>query len=52
MSTLHVVTLGGVAVQKDGAVSTGAFSLNRHDSSYITSSKTAVLNGPTQRLTE
>jgi len=49
MSTLHVVTLGGAAVHKDGAVSKGAFSLNGHDSSYITSSKTAVLKVPTQR---
>jgi len=31
MSTLHVVKLGGVAVHKDGAVSTVAFSLNWHD---------------------
>jgi len=43
MSTLHIVKLGGVAVHKDRAVSTGAFSLNVHDSSYIMSAKKAVL---------
>jgi len=47
MSMLHAVKLGDAAVHKDGAVSTGAFSLNGHDSSYITSAKNAVLKDPT-----
>jgi len=47
MSTLHVVKLGGVAVHKDGAVSTGAFSLNGQDSSYLMSAKKVVFKVPT-----
>jgi len=43
MSTLHAIKLGGEAVHNDRSVSTGAFSLNGHDSSYIMSAKTAVL---------
>ena len=37
-------------MHKDGAVSTGAFSLDGYDSSYITSEKKAVLKVPTLRL--
>ena len=43
MSTLHAIKLGG-NVHKDRSVSTGAFSLNGHDSSHIMS---AVLKVPT-----
>jgi hypothetical protein len=46
MSTLHAVKLGG-DVHKDRSVSTGAFSLNGHDSSYIVSANKPVLNVPT-----
>lgn len=46
MSTLHAIKLGG-DVHKDRSTSTGAFSLNGHDSSYIMTAKTAVLNVPT-----
>jgi len=42
MSTLHAVKLGG-EVHKGRPVSTGGFSLNGHDSSYIMSAKKAVL---------
>ena len=42
MSTLHAMKLGGEDAQ-DTPVSTGAFSLNGHDSSYIMSAKKAVL---------
>ena len=46
MSTLHAIELGG-EVHKDRPVSTGAFSQNGHDSSYIMSAKKAVLKVPT-----
>ena len=46
MSTLHAIKLGG-EVHKDRSTSTGAFSLNVHDSSHILSAKTAVLKVPT-----
>jgi hypothetical protein len=45
MSTLHAIKLDSEVVHKDGYVSTGAFSLNGHDSSYIISAKKAVLKG-------
>ena len=47
MIRLHAVKLVGVAVHKDGVGSTGAFSLNGHDRSYITSAKKAVFKVPT-----
>lgn len=47
MSTLHTIKMGGEVVHKDRSVSTGAFSLNGHDSSYIMSAKIAVLKVPT-----
>jgi hypothetical protein len=47
MSTLHAIKLDGEIVHEDRSISTGAFSLNDHDSSYITSEKTAVLKVPT-----
>jgi len=47
MNTLHAIKLGGGDVHKDRAVSTGASSLNGHDSSYIMSVKAAVLKFPT-----
>ena len=46
MCTLHAIKLGG-EVHKDRFLSTGAFSLNGHDSSYIVSAKKAVLKVPT-----
>jgi hypothetical protein len=46
MCTLHAIELGG-EVHKDRSASTGAFSLNGHDSSYIMSAKAAVLKVPT-----
>ena len=46
MSTLHAITLGSEVVHKDRSVSTGAFSLNGHDSSYIMSAKKALLKVP------
>ena len=46
MITLHGIKLGG-EVHKDTSVSTGAFSQNGYDSSYITSAKKAVLKIPT-----
>ena len=46
MSTLHAIKLGG-EVHKNRSVSTGAFSLNDHDSSYIVSAKKTVLKVPT-----
>ena len=47
MSTLHAIKFGGEVVHKDRSVSTGAFSLNGYDSSYIMSAKEAVLKVPT-----
>ena len=47
MGTLNAIKLGGEVVHKDRSVSTGAFSLNGHDSSYIMSAKKAVHNIPT-----
>ena len=47
MSTLHAITLGGDIVRKDRFVSTGVFSLNGHDRSYIMSTKRDVLKVPT-----
>jgi hypothetical protein len=47
MSTLHAIKLDGEDLQKDGSVSTGAFSLHGHYSSYIMSAKKAVLKLPT-----
>jgi len=46
MSTLHAIKLCG-EVHKDRSASTGAFSLNGHDSSYIMSAKKALLKVPT-----
>jgi hypothetical protein len=46
MSTLHAIKFG-VDVHKDTSVSTGAFSLNGHENSYILSAKKAVLKVPT-----
>jgi len=46
MSTLHAIKLGG-EVHKDRSASTGDFSINGHDSSYIMSAKKAVLRVPT-----
>ena len=46
MSTLDAIELGG-EVHKDRSVSTGAFSRNGHDSSYIMSAKKDVLKVPT-----
>jgi hypothetical protein len=46
MSTLHAIELGG-EVHKDRSASTGAFSLNGHDSSYIMSAKKAAIKVPT-----
>jgi len=46
MSTLHAVQLGGEVVHSNRSVSTGAFSLNGHDSSYIVLAKKAVLKVP------
>jgi len=43
MSTLHAVKLGCEVLHNVRSVSTGAFSLNVHDSSYIMSAKKAVL---------
>jgi len=42
MSSLNAIKLGG-EVHKDRSVSTGAFLLNGHDSSYIISAKKTVL---------
>jgi hypothetical protein len=42
MSTLHTIKLGDEVVHKDRSLSTGAFSLNGHDSSYIMSAKKSV----------
>jgi len=47
MSILHAIKLGGEVVHKDRSVSTGAFSLKGHDSSYIMSAKRAILKVPT-----
>ena len=47
MSILHAIELGGEEVHKDRSVATGAFSLNGHDSSFIMSTKKAVLKVPT-----
>jgi len=47
MSTLHAIKLGGENAHKDRSVSTGVFSLNGNDISYIMSGKTAVLKVPT-----
>jgi hypothetical protein len=47
MSTLHVIKLGSEVVHKDRSVSTDAFSLNGHDTSYIMSAKRAMLMVPT-----
>ena len=47
MSTLRAIKLGSEVVHKDRFVSTGAFSLNGHDSSYTMSAKRAVLKVPT-----
>jgi hypothetical protein len=46
MSTLPAIKLGG-EVHKDKPASTGAFSLNGHDSLYIMSAKKAGLKVPT-----
>jgi hypothetical protein len=43
---IHAIKLGG-EVHKDRSASTGAFSLNGYDSSYIMSAKKAVLEVPT-----
>jgi hypothetical protein len=42
MSTLHTIKFGGEVVHNGKSVSTDAFSLNGHDSSYIMSAKKAV----------
>jgi len=47
MSTLHTIKFGGEVVHKDRYASTGAFSLNGHDSSNIMPAKKAVLKVPT-----
>jgi len=47
MNTLYEIKLGGDDVRKDRSVSTGTFSLNIHDSSYIMSAKETVLKVPT-----
>jgi len=47
MNTLHAVRLGSEVVHKDRSVSTGAFSLTGHDSSYSMSAKKDVLKVPT-----
>jgi len=47
MSTLCAIKVDDEVVHKDGYVSTGAFSLNGHDSSNIMSAKNAVLKVPT-----
>ena len=46
MNTLHAIKLGG-EVHKDRSVATGAYSLNGHDSSHVTSAKKTVLKVPT-----
>jgi hypothetical protein len=47
MTTLQAIKLGDEVVHKERSVSTCAFSLNGHDSSYIMSAKKAVLMVPT-----
>jgi hypothetical protein len=47
MSTLQAIKFDGEVVHQDRYVSTGAFSLNKHDSSNIMSVKKAVLKVPT-----
>jgi hypothetical protein len=46
MSTLHAIKFGGEVVHKDRYVSTGAISLNGHDSSNIMSAKKLCLRFP------
>ena len=43
MSTLHAIKLGSEVVHNNRSVSTGAFSLKGHDSSYIMSAKKVLL---------
>ena len=47
MRTLHVIKFDGEVVHNDRPVSTGAFSLHVHDSSYIVPAKKPVLKVPT-----